>query len=85
MFDVPQNPRQRVNRWRKQTALDRRNDREQGRWLHPTKGWRPVSHTRSVCAIITADVLSGVNVPLSMMRLLVRDARRKDHEDAKAR
>lgn len=79
LVHVPLNPKQRD--WaggHRRTKLDAQNATQRRRWLHPTKGWRTFSTRRSVIAIITADVRTGTQVPLSMMRALIRKAREED-------
>lgn len=41
-------------------ALAAFNDRQHGGFLHPTKGWRSMSAKRSVAALITAEVKTGM-------------------------
>lgn len=79
LLRIPQNPRQRGGvAPSSRGILDAFNATQSRRWLHPTKGWRTFSTRRSVIAIITTDVKTGVHVPMSMMRALIRNARKED-------
>jgi hypothetical protein len=42
------------------TTLSDFNDSATTRWLHPTKGWRPLSERRSHAALITAEIKRGL-------------------------
>lgn len=58
---IPHNPNQRVPEEGGikvgGSVLDNFNDRQEGRSLHPTKGWRVVSEKRTVAALIVAQML----------------------------
>ena len=41
------------------TVLEAFNDRQTDGFLHPTKGWRHLSATRSIAAMITAEMQRG--------------------------
>jgi hypothetical protein len=36
------------------------NDSATTHWLHPTKGWRPLSERRSHAALLTAEIKRGL-------------------------
>lgn len=54
------------------TALERFNETQETRQLHPTKGWRRISVKRSRATILMADILSGRRVTLAIMREFMR-------------
>ena len=60
---IPKNPHQRVAKEGGTkvagTVLDAFNERQETRWLHPTKGWRKINEKRSTASLIVAQILAG--------------------------
>jgi hypothetical protein len=60
----------------KRTVLDAFNDKAEGRYLHPTKGWRRLNARRSVAQLITAEMKRGTHWSLSAMRKMLKSVPR---------
>jgi hypothetical protein len=58
LIRVPANPGQRIHNPvpEKRTVLDAINDRDANGYMHPTKGYRPMSEKRSRIALLTAEL-----------------------------
>jgi len=41
------------------TALDALNDKQEDRWLHPTKGWREINPKRTRAQMVLANLHAG--------------------------
>lgn len=49
------------------TVLDRFNDKQEGRFLHPTKGWRRLNAQRGKAQAVMAEIFEGR--PMSTRRM----------------
>jgi hypothetical protein len=58
---IPRNPNQRVAKEGggkpAGMVLDAFNERQERRWLHPTKGWRRLNEKRTAAALIVSQIL----------------------------
>lgn len=48
-----------LRRERTSGTLDAFNDRQEGRWLHPTKGWRKINEKRTRASTIVSMTMQG--------------------------
>ena len=67
---IPHNPNQRVAGEGGTKAagdvLEAFNDRQEKRWLHPTKGWRTINEKRTSAALVMAQILHHEPLPRSL-------------------
>lgn len=70
LIRIPHNPRQRValegGRKPAGEVLEALNDKQEGRWLHPTKGWREMSAERTNAALVVAQIMFRERTPRSL-------------------